>query len=78
MAVTAFAVHQQQGKAGLTPTGTTAAALTALLCVVTIGTGGAVSGAKPPHAALLAARRIAPFLTLLATAGTYPLLITHA
>ncbi len=66
--------RQLRSQAAMSAVETGAAAVTALLFVFTIATGGVLSTGKPAPAAVLAAHRVTPFLTVLSTAVTLYLL----
>ncbi len=67
-------VYQLNSEAKISPVEIGAVAVTALLFVLTVATGGLLSTGRPAQAAVLTAHRVAPFLTVLSTAVTMYLL----
>ncbi len=73
-ALIGMAAYQHKSQATLSAAEIAGLVATALLFVLTVATGGLLSTGKPARAAISAAHRVAPFLTVLSTAVTLSLL----
>ncbi len=74
LALIVLAIRELNSQATMSAVEIGAAGVTALLFVLTIATGGVLSTGRPVRAAMLAAHRVGPVLTVLATAMTLFLL----
>jgi hypothetical protein len=74
LVMTVYRIHQV---APLSPVEITAVVVTGLLFLGTVITGGLLSTGKPMPAAILTMHQITPFLTVLSTAVTLYLLVSH-
>jgi hypothetical protein len=68
-------VYQLDSQAGMSTLEIGSVAVTVLLFVLTIATGGLLSIGKPARPAVLTVHRVAPFLTVVSTAVTVYLMI---